>query len=128
MLVDEFVMNQASLESECFGGSYKAKSSDGRFVRYSVRIPVNVLNVQCKGPTPTCACASGMPTCCSMKLVTIPRNLKVLQMWVQTSLHWLFLCPPTSLMTSLASFKLWCRGETGEVCFQTPSHLPSSAV
>lgn len=29
-VVDEFAMNQASLESECFGGSYKAKTSDGR--------------------------------------------------------------------------------------------------
>ena len=37
VVVDDFVMNQASLESECFGGSYKAKSSDGRSypVRYS---------------------------------------------------------------------------------------------
>ena len=30
VVVDEFAMNQVSLESECFGGSYKAKTSDGR--------------------------------------------------------------------------------------------------
>eukprot|EP00731_Ephydatia_muelleri_P019119 Em0011g1159a len=28
VVVDEFAMNQVSLESECFGGSYKAKTSD----------------------------------------------------------------------------------------------------
>ena len=28
-LVDEFTMSETSLEAECFGGSYKAKASDG---------------------------------------------------------------------------------------------------
>ena len=28
-LVDEFTMSEASLEAECFGGSYKAKANDG---------------------------------------------------------------------------------------------------
>ena len=30
-LVDEFTMSELSLEAECFGGSYKAKSTDGKF-------------------------------------------------------------------------------------------------
>ena len=28
-LVDEFTMSEPSLEAECFGGSYKAKATDG---------------------------------------------------------------------------------------------------
>ena len=28
-LVDEFTMSEASLEAECFGGSYKTKANDG---------------------------------------------------------------------------------------------------
>ena len=30
-LVDEFTMSEASLEAECFGGSYKAKANDGEY-------------------------------------------------------------------------------------------------
>ena len=32
IIVDEFVMSDSALEAECFGGSYKPKSTDGMYV------------------------------------------------------------------------------------------------